>query len=274
MAKRDLTPQELREIQLTELELLTEVDRICRMYDIHYNIIAGTLLGAVRHKGFIPWDDDADVAMIRSEYDRFVNACHTELDQERFYFQDMDVETGYRWGYGKLRRKNTLFLREFQEHMPYEQGIFIDIFPLDGVPDLYPFRVLKNLECFCVRKILWSPVGSVAEENKAVRCLYQGLSKIPLNLVRRYYHHMIRRAGKKTDYVRILTFPTPNRTYGYLRSWYMESKDYCFEERCFKGISEYDAYLHFKYGDYNKLPAEEERKTHPVSALKLCSCDE
>ena len=129
---------DLRRIQLVQLDLLKEVDRICKKCGIRYNIIAGTLLGAVRHGGFIPWDDDADVAMLRREYDRFVLACQKELNTDKYYFQDHHVTPGYRWGYGKLRRKDSLFLREHQEHMPYEQGIFIDIFPLDCVPNERP----------------------------------------------------------------------------------------------------------------------------------------
>jgi hypothetical protein len=140
-----LDDKSLRTLQLIELELLQEVDRICRKCGIHYNIIAGTLLGAVRHGGFIPWDDDADVAMLRGEYERFRDACQTELDTERFYFQDHTVTPGYRWGYGKLRRKDTLFVREHQEHMPYEQGVFIDVFPLDAVPDSRAGRALVHL---------------------------------------------------------------------------------------------------------------------------------
>ena len=129
----------LRKIQMIQLEMLEEVDRICKKCNIHYNIIAGTLLGAVRHGGYIPWDDDADVAMLRKEYEKFRKACKTELDTTRFEFQDDRRTKGYRWGYGKLRRKDTLFLREFQEHMPYFQGIFIDVFPLDAVPDNFLF---------------------------------------------------------------------------------------------------------------------------------------
>ena len=209
----------LRQLQMIQLEMLIEVDRICKKCGIYYNIIAGTLLGAIRHEGYIPWDDDADVALLRPEYEKFRNACKKELDKSRFVFQDHRNTKGYRWGYGKLRRKDTLFLREHQEHMPYMQGIYIDIFPLDGVPDNYFLRSIKNFECFCIRKILWAKVGRIAEKNFLKRQVYKLLDIIPEKFVFYYYHLMIHYANlKKTRMVRILMFPTPNNEYGYYRN--------------------------------------------------------
>ena len=259
----------LREIQLVQLEMLIEVDRICRKHRIRYQIIAGTELGAVRHGGYIPWDDDADIAMLRSEYERFVEVCRTELDTERFYFQDHRETPGYRWGYGKLRRKDTLFLREYQEHMPYEQGIFIDIFPLDGVPDSYFLRALKNFECFCVRKILWSKVGRNADRSPAKRLAFSLLSRIPERAVLSYLDRMIARAPTRSRMVRILMFTTPNRAYGYPTKYYLSAAPTVFEGHTFPGAKDARGYLSFKFGDYMTLPPPEQRKTHPVSALKL-----
>ncbi len=260
----------LRNVQLTELEMLQEVDRICRKNNIRYVIIAGTLLGAVRHGGFIPWDDDADIGMLREEYEKFRLACERDLDHERFYFQDHRNTPGYRWGYGKLRRKDTLFLREHQEHMPYEQGVFIDIFPLDQVPENRVLRTLKNFECFCVRKILWSEVGKIADRNTVKRTVYGLLSRVPEESVLHYYDRMVRRAGKRdSSMVRILLFPTPNRQYMYLKKWYAEPAETVFEGYAFAGIAAYDEYLSFKYGDYMTLPPEGKRKTHPVSAIRV-----
>lgn len=257
---------------MIQLEMLIEVDRICKKCEIKYNIIAGTLLGAVRHGGYIPWDDDADVAFLRPEYEKFRKACKTELDKDRFYFQDHRNTKGYRWGYGKIRRKNTLFLRENQEHMPYEQGIFIDIFPLDGVPDNYLARSLKNFECFCIRKILWSKVGKIAEKNFWKRQIYKLFDKIPEQKIFEYYHRMIWCCNKKkTRMVRILMFPTPNNEWGYYRCWYENSTDIEFEEYLLKGIKDYDSYLRFKFGNYMELPSAEKRKVHPVSAFELMS---
>ena len=260
----------LRQLQMIQLEMLVEVDRICKKSGIHYNIIAGTLLGAVRHGGYIPWDDDADVALLRPEYEKFRNICKTELDKSRFIFQDHRNTKGYRWGYGKLRRKGTLFLREHQEHMPYMQGIFIDIFPLDGVPDNYFLRSIKNFECFCIRKILWAKVGKISEKHFGKRQVYKLLNIIPENYVFHYYHSMIYHANhKRTRMVRILMFPTPNSEYGYYRNWYENSDEIIFEGKSFQGIRDYDSYLNFKFGNYMKLPPTKNRKAHPISQIKL-----
>lgn len=260
----------LRKIQLIQLSLLKEADRICRKNDIPYVIIAGTLLGAVRHKGFIPWDDDADIALLRKDYDCFVEACKKDLDTDQFYFQDHRVTPGYRWGYGKLRRKDSLFLREHQEHMPYEQGIFIDVFPLDAVPQSHTGRIIKNFECFLVRKMLYAPVGRIADKNAAKRAVYDLLSRVPDGIVFKYLERLIGRAAKtRSDWVRILMFPTPNDEYGYRRIWYQKRKEILFEGDLFYGIEDTDGYLTFKFGDYMTLPPESGRKTHPVSRLKL-----
>lgn len=265
-----LEKKQLRQLQLIELEMLIEVDRICKKCNIQYNIIGGTLLGAIRHGGFIPWDDDADVAMIRSEYNRFKEVCVVELDHSRFYFQDADETEGYRWSYGKLRRKGTLFLREHQEHMPYEQGVFIDIFPVDGVPDTYIFRALNGFHCWCIRKIFWSEVGRKADYSAARRLLYKGLSRIPREKVLKHYNKLVQKRNKKeTKRVRIALMPVPNRGFGYLREWLSKSSDYTFEGHVFKGIENYHDFLSYEFGNYMELPPEEKRKVHPVSAIKL-----
>ena len=266
----NLSKEELRQIQLTQLELLQEVDRVCKKCKIHYNIIAGTLLGAVRHGGYIPWDDDADVALLREEYEKFRVACEKELDHNKFYFQDHRNTEGYRWGYGKLRKKDTLFLREYQEHMPYEQGIFIDVFPLDHVSDVKLIRTVQNFILYCIRKIMWSPVGMHVSKGFLLKKWYQMLSKIPHSKLYGFYDLIIQRFNKKESrWVRILTFPTPNKEYGYLKKWYENSEMIMFENMEFQGIKDWDEYLRFKFGDYRKLPPKELQKTHPISKLKV-----
>ena len=265
-----LSSEQLRQVQMTELEILLEIDRICKKCGIHYNIIAGTMLGAVRHKGFIPWDDDADVAMLREEYERFRDACKAELDSSRFYFQDHICTPGYRWGYGKLRRKNTLFLREHQEHMPYEQGIFVDVFPLDAVPDTHIGRTVMNIQCWLIRKFLWARVGKFDSPMLVKRIIYSAADLFREKIYLDTLDKMIDASKRKdTKWVRILTFPTPTYEYGYLKKWYTDSKNVDFEGFVFPGVTDADEYLSFKFGNYMVPPPEEQRKTHPVSELRL-----
>lgn len=265
-----LSQDELRQVQLIQLELISEVDRICKKMNICYNMVGGTMLGAVRHKGYIPWDDDADIGFLREEYEKFRAACKAELNHAKFYFQDCRDTEGYRWGYGKLRRKGTEFVRLQQEFMPYEQGIAIDLMPFDNVPDAEIPRRIHMFKCFLYRKIFWSAVGRKSEHNRIKRLVYQMLYCIPEKEIKRSYQKFIEKGEKKhTKQVRILTFPTPKKVYGYERKWYTELVEYEFEGKLLPGAADYDGYLSIKYKNYMELPPIEKRKVHPISKLKL-----
>ena len=107
MSAKELTPKQFRKMQLTQLDMLVDFDRVCRKHGINYVIFTGTLLGAVRHKGFIPWDDDADIGILREDYEKFKKVSN-ELNPEICYFQNHETDPEYRWEYGKLRRSNTI----------------------------------------------------------------------------------------------------------------------------------------------------------------------
>jgi len=263
-----MSSMELRAVQLIELELLCEVDRICRMCGINYRISAGTLLGAVRHGGFIPWDDDADVHFKREEYEKFRRACRNHLNTDKYYIQDQQTTPGYRWGYGKLRRKDTLFVRNGQEHMPYEHGIFIDLFIDDYVPDNYILRCMCAFLCFLYRKAFWSEVGKEASKG-AERIVCEILSKISEKKLKASYARFENKRRNKTGWVRPLTFPTPTRDYGYPSKWWDTFSEIKFEGVAFMTFGERDAYLKFKYCNYMSFPPESKRKVHPISKLKL-----
>lgn len=266
-----LNEQELRQLQLIELEMLVEVDRICRKNRIQYNITGGTLLGAVRHNGFIPWDDDADIALLRNEYERFKEACKRDLDTSRFYFQDAWETHGYRWSYGKIRRKNTLYLRENQGHMPYEQGISVDIFPIDNIPENYMYRFVDNINCFCIRKFFWSEVGKIDEKNMLKKIMYRLMSLVSREKILDYYEQLInKRNQEKTTKVRVALMPLSMRKgFGHLKKWYSQSAEYEFEGHKLYGIKDYDEFLRYVYGDYMQLPPIEKRKIHPASKVIL-----
>ena len=127
----EITGDLLKRIQTINLEMLMEIDRICRKNNIKYSIMYGTLLGAVRHGGFIPWDDDCDVVFRRYEYEKFFEACKKDLDTDKFFLQDHRTDSGYLFGYGKLRRNGTVFKRTGQEHIRQHGGLFIDLLILD-----------------------------------------------------------------------------------------------------------------------------------------------
>ncbi|KDE71244.1 hypothetical protein FUSO7_10000, partial [Fusobacterium necrophorum BFTR-2] len=100
----------LREVQLIELEILIEVDRICKKYEIEYFLDFGTLLGAIRHEGFIPWDDDIDIGMTRDNYEKFMKIAPSKLKKE-YFLQNIDSEEQCPYLYSRLRKKNTVFLQ-------------------------------------------------------------------------------------------------------------------------------------------------------------------
>ena len=247
---------ELRRLQLTELELLIEFDRICRKNNIRYTMIGGTLLGAVRHKGFIPWDDDADVALLRSDYDTFVWACEQELDSKRFYFQDRFQTEGYRWGYGKLRRRNTSFIRPNTEDLPYEQGVYIDIMPVDYIPNRKTGQLICNLVAFFFRKASWAEIGKRTEPNYVYKALYCLLALIPFHTLNRAYKALIKWLNRRpTEYLRCLAVPvvTSKGHKGYWRyksEWLDRLKEYEFEGYSLMGFADCQLPLRRMYGEY------------------------
>lgn len=117
-----------------QLEMVEEVDRICKKYNIKYFLDGGTLIGAVRHKGYIPWDDDIDIAMLRSDYDRFLDVAEKELE-EKYFMQSYRTEKKYNRGHAQIRNSNTTAIINGDIYNKFNKGIFIDIFPLDNVPD-------------------------------------------------------------------------------------------------------------------------------------------
>lgn len=125
MAKTEYT---MREIQMTTLECLKEVKRICEKNDIPYFLSWGSALGAVRHEGFIPWDDDIDISMLYPDYLRFLEICQKDLDTKRFFLQTPDTDYNTFSGFAKIRMNHTTSMIEEYSHIKMHWGICMDIF--------------------------------------------------------------------------------------------------------------------------------------------------
>ena len=267
-----VTNEELKMIQKIDLEMLVEVDRICRKYRIRYSLDGGTLLGAVRHKGFIPWDDDADVIMLRKEYRKFQKACKKELDQSRFFLQDYQTDPEYRWGYAKMRRKNTEYIRLGQEHLQQKGGVCIDIFVADNVPDQKVARKIHYFLCYCIRKTMYAPLGAKNEKSSLLRMWYALLNRIPIKTVFRARNVLAYHSNKKrTKLISHYTFQYPKSCkYGLPRACFDEFIELEFEGRKFQAFKDYHTYLTMHYGNYMKLPSKDKRVCETrLSTLKL-----
>lgn len=125
----------MKEIWLVELDLLAEFDRVCKQHNMKYWASGGTLLGAVRHKGYIPWDDDIDVVMLRDDFEEFCKFAPAEFE-EPYFWQTHETDANSYRGHAQLRNSSTTGILRSELHMKIEmnQGIFIDIFPIDKIP--------------------------------------------------------------------------------------------------------------------------------------------
>lgn len=260
----EITPEILKDLQSIQLECLLEFDRICRENQIQYSLDGGSLLGAVRHKGFIPWDDDIDLIMLREDYERFFELCKTQLDTERFFLQEHRTDPHYCVGYPRIRRNGTIYRRAGHEHMKYHDGVFIDIFVLDNVPDNYILRRLHRFVCFCNRKILWSKTGKNLAPGIFWRAWFTLVSQIPAGFAFACNEKVAKRCNRrKTQLVRHNTHPYPNPKvcgYGIPAALLDDFTELEFEGKLFQAVRDYDGYLTMLYGDYMQLPPKEKQK--------------
>lgn len=256
-----LNQEELKKLHNELLPLLIEVDRICKNHNIKYFLSDGTLLGAVRHKGFIPWDDDIDIHMLRNDYEEFCEICKNELNHNLFFTQTQKTDENYNWVYGKLRLKNTSYIRAGQEHLKQDTGIFIDIFPIDNISNNKFMQYLSKTICKVCRKILWSSVGARTEGRLLRRMLYKSLSIIPRCLTIKVFETFSKLYNNKNT--SLLTSNNleyrNDKRYVFKREWYEEVINLEFEGYEFCAPIGYENILHLTYGDYMKLPPKYQR---------------
>lgn len=126
--------EDLREIHKIEMDIMDKIDQFCRDNDIRYSLYCGTMLGAVRHGGFIPWDDDIDICMLRSDYNKFIDLWRATNNKE-YIIQNKDTDANFTQSFTKIRKNKTTFIEEGEKGGLYHNGIFVDVLPLDRIPD-------------------------------------------------------------------------------------------------------------------------------------------
>lgn len=255
---------DLREIQLVELGILLEFDRVCKALELPYILCFGTLLGAVRHKGFIPWDDDVDVVMLRDDYERFLREAPA-LVKVPYFLQTIDTEPEYPFAFAKLRDSSTTFIEKMTVGRRINHGVFIDVFPFDGVPESYPVRRLGWYLLSAVGRVgFLKAFDSRSVPRSDIERMIAKLIPLSDRRVMRLYSRLISLKGSgKAKHVAHSVYPTiPMRRFVYPKKWVEDSIDMEFEGHMFPVPRNYDGILSMVYGDYMTPPPEEHRIAH------------
>lgn len=259
-------PKSLKEIWAVELDLFAEFDKVCKKYGLKYVASGGTLLGAVRHKGFIPWDDDMDLMMMRDEYDKLCEIAPKEF-QHPYFFQTEDTDPGYRRRFARIRNSLTtgILKKDIRMQPSYNQGIFIDIFPLDFVPDS---KVEHDTQCKAYKRynelcLALRTIEEFPPIYKKNSCKYylKLLEHITIGHISNYFHWSKKAFDKSEkicrqfndkggEFVSLLTLDIQNLRHALRRST-MDNIIYTdFEFLKIPIIADYDEHLRHKFGDY------------------------
>lgn len=258
--------KKMKEIWAVQLDLFAEFDRVCQKYGIKYIASGGTMLGAVRHHGYIPWDDDIDLMMMRDEYEKLCSIAPQEFKYP-YFFQTEDTESGFHRWFARLRNSETTAIQAKEDSMglKYNQGIFIDIFPLDNVIDdtnLYQRQIKKCSKYFKLYNFLHMIEFAVVEKSdsyikKNIRKMLQLLfSKMirELRLIRKVYDKLDKTYQQynnvETEYVSLVSFQIRNLGHAIRKKDMTEIIYTNFEFLKIPIIANYDEHLRRKYGDY------------------------
>lgn len=247
---------EINELQKIQLSMLKDFDAVCQRHRISYQLFSGTALGAVRHKGFIPWDDDIDVVMLREDYERFFDSASKELDSNKYYVQ-REFSEHWPMFFSKLRLNGTTYIEKYHSHdAKIHQGIYIDIFPSDNLSDS---RLMQKLQ-YIASKIVIAKSLYVRgyETNSTVKkCFMQFCRILPTEPFKRL---CIRRNDSSS--LKVHTFFGGGKKFErsiFFREWFEQSVKMRFEDSEFPVSAHYDEMLRVMYGDYMVMPTLEQR---------------
>lgn len=255
---------DINECHILLLEIAKEFDRICRKHNIPYYMLGGTMLGAVRHKGFIPWDDDMDFGIPREYYNKFKDACKSELTP-RYKFLCEDNSDYAVMGIGKITDTQTEIKEIYSINTSETIGVNIDIFPLDYTncsKSLFSFNNRMRM-AFKLQKLLFVN----ADDRKGIKKWIAKFIKIILPLNKTTIPNYI---GDK--FLEIKDSPNNDSVFNVAGAWEMKELipqkyfgvpvKYQFEDIELYGVTDYDGYLKSLYSDYMLLPPEDKRHIH------------
>ena len=261
MAKYDIRP-----LQMRMLKVLETFDKVCAEHHIRYGIFAGSLIGAVRHKGFIPWDDDMDVLVPRPDYELLIQHSREWLP-EPYEFVCAENDPKYPLPFGKLQDASTTLIE--RRHLSYLGGIYVDVFPLDPVPSNWFARHLHYAKYEFWKQMLYYV------HRDPYRHGHGPSSWVPLFVQKHFTMEEIQRKIRhlllQYDYDSCQY--TADYTDG-LKGWMPKSVNgvygpYLFEGVTVQGIKDYDHYLTQMYGDYMKIPDGDHQRQHNFDYLDL-----
>ena len=253
--------EELKKIQL---EILKYIDKVCRSNNISYTIAYGTLIGAVRHKGYIPWDDDIDIILLREDYEKLLNILYKENDKSNYQIMSLKEEDYY-YTFAKVCDKRTkLVERNWGEIQGL--GVYVDIFPFDGWPEEgieecfdEANKIRRNIQdCmtniwYCHKKRYMRILKYILKYNKIKKKRKNGA-----DFYKKQLEDFIKNYDQNTKNVGLLTSGishpviVPKKVF----DEYIELE---FENEKFMAVKDFDTLLKLEYGDYMKLPPVEQR---------------
>lgn len=264
----------LKSVQNIMLLYLLEIDRICRKHRIKYFLAGGTLLGAIRHKGFIPWDDDADVMMLREDYEKFLQVVQSELPPN-ITLSTVDTDPETHNIFAKLRIDNTIFATNWTSEFPnMHNGISFDILAHDNTANSSFGRKLHLQLTILTRSLVFNKWHNRKIDNgRRVQSAVSDIIKriLPLSVSEKLQFKCLRWFEKKKDAKYLYDGMGRNVYRGeFPKKWLNETVYWDFEGYKFPVPKEYDKYLRYLYGDYENLVLPCERQTsHDIAVMDL-----
>lgn len=250
---------QLHKVWNVELTILDTVDNICRKHGLKYSIAYGTMLGAIRHGGFIPWDDDVDIIMPREDYKKFLMVWK-QLHPKGYILQNKYTNWDFTQNFTKIRKDKTTFLQaDWEKSVSYHVGIFIDVFPGDRVA---PGKITRKFQLMASAINLLISRGHTSNSS-SLQKIVENLVLLMPKVVKKYLYKKTEKYIQKWNKHREQDFFYPStmewayRHYPY--NMFDEMKDVNFAGHRVMCVKDTDKILTIDYGDYMKLPPVEER---------------